>query len=588
MHILMRRIVIFLCSLLCCSALLAAEPQPNVVVILADDAGWGDLSGNGNPFVATPHLDSIATAGARFERFYVCPVCSPTRAEFLTGRYHPRGGVWNVSTGGERLNLSEKTIADLFHTAGYATGIFGKWHNGSQYPYHPRGRGFQDFFGYTHGHWGDYFSPPLDHNGEQVQGNGFLCDDITDHAMAFMQQHRAKPFFCYVPLNTPHSPMQVPDKFYEKFSRKQLKLPTGDLEDHTRAAYAMMENIDWNVGRLLNKLAELKLTERTIVVYFHDNGPNGKRWNADLKGIKGSTDEGGIRSPLLIRWPAKIAAGTKIQQAAGAIDLFPTLAELCGIPINAQPPLDGRSLQPLLLAAGKPSGKSWPDRMLFSHWGGKVSVCSQRFRFDAQGALFDLERDPGQTTNVANQHTDATHEFQEAVAAWRTEMRLSELKNDQRPLTVGYAEFPWTELTARDGKAQGKIERSSRHPNCSYFQNWRDTAAFVTWEIEVHTAGEYEAWLDYTCAAANVGCVAELQWQAAKISDKITVAHDPPLVGPEHDRAPRSESPMKAFRPLKLGQWQMNAGVGELKLTVPTMPGNQAMDVWGVRLKLVK
>jgi arylsulfatase A-like enzyme len=554
-----------------------------VVVILADDAGWGDLSCNGNPYLATPHLDSLATDGARFERFYVCPVCSPTRAEFLTGRYHPRGGVWNVSTGGERLNLSETTIANVFQRAGYATGIFGKWHNGSQYPYHPRGRGFQEFYGYTHGHWGDYFSAPLDHNGEQVTGNGFLCDDITDHALAFMQQHQAKPFFCYVPLNTPHSPMQAPDRFYNKFSRERLKLPTGDLDDHTRAAYAMLENIDWNVGRILNKLQELKLSEQTIVVYFHDNGPNGKRWNDSLKGIKGTTDEGGIRSPLLIRWPGKIAAGTRIDRVAGAIDLLPTLADLCGINWERKQPLDGISLEPLLIERVK----QWPDRLLFSYWGGKVSVCSQRFRLDAQGALFDLERDPSQTTNVANQHPDATHEFQQAVAAWRTEMRLSELKNDQRPLTVGYAEFPWTELTARDGVAQGKLERSSRHPNCSYFHNWGDTQALATWEIEVHTAGEYEAWLDYTCAADNVGCVAELQCGDSKLAQKITEPHDPPLIGPEHDRAPRSESPMKAFRPLKLGQWQMNAGTGSLKLSVPTMPGPQAMDVWGVRLKLL-
>ncbi len=346
----------------------------------------------------------------------------------------------------------------------------------------------------------------------------------------------------------------------------------------------MCENIDWNVGRLLNKLQELKLSEQTIIVYFHDNGPNGKRWNDGLKGIKGTTDEGGIRSPLLIRWREKIAAGTQINHVAGAIDLLPTLAELCGVKWEKKQPLDGISLQPLLVDRVKP----WPDRLLFTHWGGKVSVCSQRFRLDAQGALFDLEKDPGQTTNVANLHPATTREFQQAAADWRTEMRLSELKNDRRPHPVGYAEFPWTELSARDGMAHGKLERSSRHPNCSYFQNWADTQASATWEIAVHTAGEYEAWLDYTCAASNVGCVAELQWGDATLAKKITEAHDPPLIGPEHDRAPRTESPMKDFRPLKLGNWHMPAGTGTLTLRVPNMPGAQAMDVWGVRLKLVK
>src|SRR5213596_1934373 len=155
--------------------------KPNVVVFLSDDQGWGDLSIHGNKNLSTPNIDSLARDGALFDRFFVCPVCSPTRAEFLTGRYHPRGGVWNVSTGGERLNLDEKTIADAFKAAGYATALFGKWHNGSQYPYHPNARGFEEYYGFTSGHWGDYFSPPLEHNGKPVKGEGYLTDDLTDH-----------------------------------------------------------------------------------------------------------------------------------------------------------------------------------------------------------------------------------------------------------------------------------------------------------------------------------------------------------------------------------------------------------------------
>src|SRR2546423_6979152 len=156
--------------------------RPNVVVILTDDQGWGDLSINGNTNLATPHLDSIARDGAIFDRFFVQPVCSPTRAEFLTGRYHPRGGVRDVSTGGERLNLDGKTIADAFKAAGYATACFGKWHNGTQYPYHPNGRGFDEYYGFTSGHWGHYFTPPLDHHGQPTTGNGFIPDDLTDRA----------------------------------------------------------------------------------------------------------------------------------------------------------------------------------------------------------------------------------------------------------------------------------------------------------------------------------------------------------------------------------------------------------------------
>ena len=171
---------------------LAAHSQdaskPNVIVFLSDDQGWGDLSIHGNTNLSTPNIDSLAKDGALFERFFVCPVCSPTRAEFLTGRYHARGGVRGVSTGQERLDLDEKTIAQTFKAAGYATAAFGKWHNGLQSPYHPNDRGFDEYYGFCSGHWGDYFSPPLEHNGQFVRGNGFTADDFTDHAISFIEQ----------------------------------------------------------------------------------------------------------------------------------------------------------------------------------------------------------------------------------------------------------------------------------------------------------------------------------------------------------------------------------------------------------------
>ena len=192
----------------------AESAKPNIVILLADDQGWGDLSLNGNSNLATPHIDSLAKTGQVFDRFYVSPVCSPTRAEFLTGRYHPRGGVFSTESGGERLNLGEKTIADTFKAAGYATGCFGKWHNGSQYPYHPNARGFDEFYGFCAGHWGTYFDPPLEYNGQTVQGKGYIADDFTDHALGFIEHNQQRPFFCYVPFNLPHSPMQVPDRFY--------------------------------------------------------------------------------------------------------------------------------------------------------------------------------------------------------------------------------------------------------------------------------------------------------------------------------------------------------------------------------------
>jgi arylsulfatase A-like enzyme len=186
---------------------------PNVVIIFSDDQGWGDLSISGNKNLNTPNIDALAISGASFDRFYVSPVCSPTRAEMLTGRYHLRGGVYSTSAGGERLNLDETTFADIFQKAGYATAAFGKWHNGMQPPYHPNARGFGEFYGFCSGHWGDYFSPPLEHNGIPVKGRGFTADDFTEKAMAFIEDHKDEPFLVYLPYNTPHSPMQVPDVF---------------------------------------------------------------------------------------------------------------------------------------------------------------------------------------------------------------------------------------------------------------------------------------------------------------------------------------------------------------------------------------
>ena len=164
-----------------------AAGNPNFVVILTDDQGWGDLGLNGNVDIATPNIDTLAREGTRFDRFYVCPVCSPTRAEFLTGRYHPRCGVYSTSAGGERMDLDEKTIADTFKAAGYATGAFGKWHNGMQYPYHPNGRGFEEYYGFCSGHWGNYYDPMLERNGRIVEGNGYVTDDFTDNAMSFIR-----------------------------------------------------------------------------------------------------------------------------------------------------------------------------------------------------------------------------------------------------------------------------------------------------------------------------------------------------------------------------------------------------------------
>lgn len=562
--------------------------RPNIVVILADDQGWGDLSIHGNQNLSTPRIDSLGLDGARFEHFYVCPVCSPTRAEFLTGRWHPRGGVWSTSTGGERLDLDERTIADVFRAAGYATGAFGKWHNGTQWPYHPNARGFSEYLGFTSGHWGQYFRPLLEHNGQSVQPEGYITDVLTEAALEFIGAHRQDPFFCYLPFNTPHSPMQVPERFYAKFATATLPMRHHETAREelpmTRAALAMVENIDWNVGRVLDKLDELELANDTIVLYFSDNGPNSFRWNGGLRGRKGSTDEGGVRSPLLVRWPGKIRAGTRVRPIAGAVDLLPTLCELAGVPLSSDKPLDGISLSPLL--EGKTT--TLPDRMLFAHWSGKVSVRTERFRWSDEGMLYDIAADPGQTRDVRADHPEVAKKMEQAVAAWRAEL-LTDLRDDRRPFPVGYREFPLTNLPARDAVPHGGIQRSARAPNCSFLRNWKSSDDSITWNVEVATAGRYEAILYYTCAGANVGAVIELSLGDARLSAKITEAHDPPLIGASDDRVPRQgESYVKEFRPLAMGTVTFAAGRGELRLRALEIPGPEAVDVRGVALRLVE
>ncbi len=571
------------------SSALAAE-RPNIVVILADDQGWGDLSANGNTNLATPNIDALAAAGATLDRFFVCPVCSPTRAEFLTGRYHPRGGVYSTSTGGERLNLDERTIAEVFKAAGYATGVFGKWHNGTQYPYHPRARGFDEFYGFTSGHWGTYFDPPLDHNGAPVRGKGFIIDDLTDHAIAFVEQNRNRPFFCYVPYNTPHSPMQVPDRFYRKFADLELKMradrPESEDVAHTRAALAMCENIDWNVGRILKKLDELKLAEKTVVIYFSDNGPNGWRWNGGMKGRKGSTDEGGVRSPVFIRWVGRIPKGKLIPQIAGAIDLLPTLADLADIPVSEGKPLDGISLKRLLIGDEQPA--DWPDRMIFSHWNGKVSVRTQQYRLDDAGHLFDMQSDPGQHRDVSRDRAEIAKRLSQSRDEWKSEL-LPGLKREGRPYPVGDPQFPLTQLPARDGVPHGNVRRSATAPNCSYFKNWTSTEDSITWDIEVLTAGEYEATIHYACPQADVGSTIELSCGDGRIEGQVQEPHDPPILGAENDRVPRThESYVKDFRPLRLGVIRLKPGHGILTLRALKISGNQVMEVRMLELTLRK
>ncbi len=559
-----------------------AETPPNLLVILTDDQGWGDLSVNGNTNLATPHLDSLARDGVTLENFYVCQVCAPTRAEFLTGRYHPKTGVSGVSRGEGRLNPDETTIADVFKANGYATGAFGKWHNGTQSPYHPNDRGFDEFYGFTSGHWGHYFSPPLDHNGTMVRGNGYVVDDFTDHALAFIEEHRDEPFFCYVPYNTPHSPMMVSDEFYAKFDGidPEMRYRDPEAEDlaMTRAALAMCENIDWNVGRLLERLDALKLRENTIVIFFSDNGPNSFRWNGGMKGRKGSLDEGGLRSPFFLRWPARVPAGLRVEEVTAAIDLLPTLADLAGVKLEGTKALDGRSFAPLF----EETPGEWAPRNLFSIKNRQVSVRTERFRFDASGKLFDIQADRGQTRNVAKEHPELVVELSAAAASYNATMQEHFAASKNRPFTVGYAAS--TTLPARDGEPHGSVVRSSKAPNNSFFENWTRADGVITWDIEVGRAGEYRATVNYTCAEENLGVTMRLAAEAEFVEATVSEAFDPPLYDKALERVETSHYFVKDFAPLELGILSLAKGRTTLRLSARDLVGPEAIDVHSVQL----
>jgi hypothetical protein len=340
----------------------------------------------------------------------------------------------------------------------------------------------------------------------------------------------------------------------------------------------MCENIDWNVGRILDKLDALRLSENTIVVYFSDNGPNTWRFNGGMKGRKGQTDEGGVRVPCMVRWPGRIRPGTTIRPIAGAIDLLPTLTSMAGIAVATPKPLDGIDVSPLLLG----TANRWPDRMIFSHQDGLVSVRTDQFRLDARGKLFDMVADPGQDRDVSGEKPEIAARLSQAVARWKREVLTA--GKDNRPFPVGYREFSVTPLPARDGVASGAIRRSAPAPNCSYFTNWRSTEDKVTWDVAVNTAGDYEAVLLYTCPKEDVGSTVELSCQGAAVQGKVTDAFDPPLID-TMDRVPRKgESYVKDFRKLRLGSLRLNQGRGMLTLRALSIPGKQVMDLWAVVL----
>ena len=564
-------LLIFLINVFGCESFV--DQKPNILIFLTDDQGWGDLSFNGNSNLSTPNIDGIANNGAAFDRFYVSPVCSPTRAELLTGKFFIRSGVNGVTRGYERMNLDHSLISDYFKEKDYRTGVFGKWHNGSQPPYHPNSRGFDEFYGFTSGHWGNYYDPVLENNGEITRGKGYISDDITDKAISFIKNSK-KPFFTYVSYNTPHSPMQVPDS-YLKDKNIGLKGRYSDKENvkKTEAALAMVENLDYNVGKVIDSLKKYKLYDNTIIIYLSDNGPNGNRWNNDLKERKGSTNEGGVRVPFFIQWPKKIPSGIRVSQISSVLDIFPTLIELTNN--SSEIDFDGLSFKKYL------EDQKFKDdqRKIFSYWNNKISVRNNRFILDNQNNLFDLKVDHQQEIVVNNKFTKEYNELKKAKNVWKNTVVDKYKKSiKRRRFTVNDLESVYTHLPARDAEITGDLKRSSIHANCSFIENWENKEDYIYWDVEVLSSGKSNVELYYTLPENSVGTEIAIEYEDQIIYKELKTFHDPKLQGYEKDIVKRIESYTKEFNKVAIGDIDFKKGSSVLKLKTSKKTGKNSID----------
>ena len=550
--------------------------KPNIVLIMSDDQGWADIHSHGNPMLDTPVMDRLAASGTRLDRFFVSPVCAPTRAGLLTGRYPLRTGTTGVTRGRETMRSDEITIAQVLKTAGYTTACFGKWHNGAHYPYHPNGKGFDQFLGFCAGHWNNYFDTQLDQNGEPVRTQGYITDVLTDAAMAFIDKNRNRPFFCYLPYNAPHSPYQLPKKYFDKYRSR-------GADDELASVYGMIENLDDNLGRLLQKLDELKLAEDTIVIFIGDNGAGTERFNAGMRGRKGSTHEGGIRVPCFIRWPGHIQAGSNTDRIAAHIDLLPTLVELAGVQQARTLPLDGISLVPLLLG----ESENWPDRMIFTGFRNRGSVRTQRYRLVVQEEepveLFDMAADPGQLKNIAGERPEITSKLKQAYDEWHEEVTGPGL--EVPPVPVGHRQRKLVELPAHEGHLEGGVKYQGVQGWANdWVTGWTDIDMSVYWDIDVVREGSYEVTLMYTCSQRELGSKMCVQIASERLEGIVEKAHDPAPV-PSPDRVKRKEVYEKIWAPLTLGTVRLEKRQTRLYVKALNIPANSALDLKAVRIR---
>ncbi len=496
MHFSLRKLSVLLCLLGGCLFQAKAEAKaPNIVLVITDDQGYGPVGRHGHSWIRTPHLDKLHDTSTRFTRFLVSPTCAPTRSALMTGRHPMKNGVTHTILERERMTLKATILPQVLKQAGYTSGIFGKWHLGDEEPYQPHTRGFDEAFIHGAGGIGQaykcscadapgnkYFDPVIRHNGSFVKTKGFCTDLFFTAALGWIKQKKDgdAPFFAYITTNAPHGPFIAPPKNTKHFT---------DLgfADRQAGFYGMIENIDENMGRLLAKLDEWDLYKDTILIFMSDNGMTGGGsgrpgqpvakgypfFNAGMKGLKGSTDEGGVRVPFFVRWDGHWKAGRSIDTVSAHIDVLPTFAAIAGIKNLPEGQVEGRSLLPLL----NEDQKTLPDnRFLFTHkarWATgtdpnthqwkNFAVRSQRYRFVGGGttvsvserqrkhgvspkdALFDMLKDPGQRTNIIGQHPEVAEKMRAAYNKFWKEARPlmvneSAPMSKTRPFHVWYAE----------------------------------------------------------------------------------------------------------------------------------------------------
>ncbi len=462
---------------------------PNVVLILTDDQGYGDLSCHGNPYIHTTHFDALHGDSVRFTNFHVSPICAPTRGALLTGRYTDRLGCWRTTNHRNLMFRDEVTMAGVFAENGYRTGLFGKWHLGDTYPYRPIDRGFQEAWTFSGGgvgttpdYWDNHcFDDTYAHNGRYQKVPGYDTDVFFSKAIDFIGRSRRHPFFCHIPTRSPHGPYMVPEKYTHARSATRTSV---------RITTACWRNLDENLGKLMQQLRELDLANNTILMFLSDNGATSwKRrniFNAGMRGLKGTVYEGGHRVPCFLRWPAELKGGRDIPRLAAHIDVLPTLAQMCGLKCRTKP-LDGLSLAPLL----RGEASSWPSRTLFvdvQHTlalkQGNYAVMTDRWRLINGRELYDLEADPAERANVAAEHPRIAAQLRGSYEKWWTEVsgRSAELC----PLVIGSGQEDPYKLTCYDWPDPG--------PPAGWHQ--REIRAGIRrngyWPIEVARDGFYE------------------------------------------------------------------------------------------------